>query len=81
MPARVGWRTRGRDTERLDRDPDWRARMLADGEALQGATGLADRDARQATSGDMASGCMRDDKPHWHAFARLTPQLSCKGFK
>ena len=44
MPARVGRRTAERDTQQLDRDLKWPARVLARAEALQGEPGPADRD-------------------------------------
>jgi hypothetical protein len=44
MPARVGGRTFLRDTERLDRDLDWPARVLAAPKALQAEPGPVERE-------------------------------------
>ena len=33
----------------------------------------------QTTTGDLASGCVRNDKPQWHAFARLTRSSVASG--
>ena len=68
-------------TDRFDRDLDWPARVLADADAPQGETGPAGREAVRATSTDLASGCMLDDKPRWPALARITLKFSCKGFQ
>ena len=61
-----------RDTERFGRELNRPARVLADGEALQAATGPADRETFTTTSGDVVAGCMRNDERVWPAFARIT---------
>jgi hypothetical protein len=43
MPGRVGRRTVRRNTERVHRDAEWPARMLARAEAFQGEVEPAER--------------------------------------
>jgi hypothetical protein len=82
MPARTGQRDLWRDTERVNRDLDRPARELAVREAFQGARTSAGRGA--FSNDDSRFGAAIGEPAHsiiGVLSRRLTPQLSCKGFK
>ena len=79
MPARVGRRAHRRATQRFGRGLDRPARQLVDVEADQGEIGRVDASLSSSTL--LILRCDRRIRAsnQWQVFARITPELSCKG--
>src|SRR5512147_1811501 len=67
-----------RATQRVHRDLDRPARVLAVAEAHQGETGLAERGTFATGKRLRFNAIAKRHRNSWSAFARITPELSCE---